>query len=238
MKRKKLEIEAYTYDKSVFENFKWTSKVRKPTWWKNLVTMYTVYNSKSGIMVPTPTVKACPGITQYIQKAIVMKLWSDMIFRVTPDGKVSSASPLHSHQVGTGMHEQRQYGDDLYPGYAVLKIEAPWYLKTKKPVDFMNSEFHYSEDLRKHGILVAPGVLNFYDQHAINVFLLFPLKDEPYEVRLNYGSDLMAIYPMEDVDVSFKNIFVDSLEQWGKINDSFPRTFLGRYYTRKRTARK
>ena len=47
----------------------------------------------------------------------------------------------------------------------------------------------------------------------------------------------MAIYPMEDVDVSFKNIFVDSLEQWGKINDSFPRTFLGRYYTRKRTER-
>lgn len=60
MRRKKLEIEAYTYDKSVFANFKWTSKSRKPSWWKNLVTMYTVYNSKSGIMVPTPTVKACP----------------------------------------------------------------------------------------------------------------------------------------------------------------------------------
>lgn len=235
---KKLKIEAYTYDKSVIENFPWTNKHYKPKWWKALDTMYKVYNSRSGIMVPTPTVKACPGITQYIQKAIVMKLWSDMIFKVTPDGKVSSASPLHSMQVGTGIHEQKQYGNDIYPGYAVLKIESPWYFKSNRRVDFMNSEFHYSEDLRKHGILVAPGVLNFYDQHATNVFLLFPLKDKEYEVRLNYGIDLMAFYPMEDVHVEFENIFVDSQEEWGKINDKFPRTFLGRYYTRKRATSK
>lgn len=238
MRNKKVKLDAYTYDRSVMENFPWTNKKKKPSWWKMLPTMYKSYHSPSGIRVPTPTVKACPGITQYIQKAIVVKLWADIIFKVNPNGKVTSASPLHSTQVQTGNHERQQYGADLYPGYTVVKIDSPWHIKSSRRLDFMCSEFHYSEDLRKHGILVAPGIVNFYDQHAVNTFLLFPLKDEEYEVRLNYGSDLMSLHPMEDVEVEFENHFVNGIEEWGNINDKFPRSFLGRYYARKRAVGK
>tara|TARA_B110000503_G_scaffold16382_1_gene23310 strand:+ start:5532 stop:6242 length:711 start_codon:yes stop_codon:yes gene_type:complete len=235
---KKLTIEAYTHNKQVYEHQPMTNKQFKPSWWKNLATMYKIYHSKSGIMVPTPTVKACPGITQYMQKAIIMRLWADTIFRVQSNGKVSCVTPLHSGEaVQCGIHERSQHGEDLYPGYTVCKLESPWYFKASDNSSFMNSEYHYSEELRKEGILVAPGVLNFHDQHATNVFLLFPLKDETYEVELKYNTPLMALFPMTDKPIEFKNHYVPKHE-WNELNNVFPSTFLGRYYARKHTTAK
>jgi len=236
---KKLKINAYTHSKQVYEYQPIVTKQWKPTWWKNLTTMYKIYHSKSGVMVPTPTVKACPGITQYMQKAIIMRMWSDVILKIKPDGKVTSVAPLHNlNAVSSGIHEKAQYGDGLYPGFTVCKLESPWYFLASDDTSFMNTEYHYDESLRKHGIQIAPGILNFKDQHATNIFLLIPLKDEEYEIELKFGQPLMALFPMTDKQVEIKNHYVKDPVEWNELNNIFPNTFLGRYYAGKHARNK
>ena len=96
------------------------------------------------------------------------------------------------------MHHSEQYGDTLYPGRTVFKLHGPWAVKANFPGEYMITECHYNEDLRKHGILISPGISNFNLQHTLNAFLVFPIKDEDYTVTLKYGTPIMSLYPMHD----------------------------------------
>ena len=91
-------------------------------------------------------------------------------------------------------------------------------------------------DLRDQNIEVVPGVISLYDQHAMNIFLTFKRKDEPYEVTLKYGTPLMGIFPMTEKDIEIEMHHTDRTS-WEDICDIFPPTFLGRYHARKKTAK-
>lgn len=232
-----MKLDAYTYDKKLIELQPLEIKNKPPQWWSNLKKVYKVFDPRTSISVPSPTIKACPGVVNYIRKPIIMKLWSDAIFKVFPDGRVKVATPLHNDRVNLqiGVHEKKQFGN-LYENSTVVKLVSPWVMKASDRTDFMCTEVHYDNELRKHGILVAPGVINFYDQHASNVFLVFPVKEEEYEIQLSYGTPLMSIYPMTDkkVDIEMHHATTDEMND---IIDCFPSTFLGRYYSRKHTRR-
>lgn len=232
-----MKLECYTYDKRLIELQPLKHKNKPPSWWTKLKKVYNVLDLRSGVEVPTPTIKACPGVVDYIRKPIIMKLWSDVIFKVFPDGRVRMAEPLHSNGAIQGnTHEREQHGTELYPNATVFKLANPWVLKASDRTEFMCTEVHYTEDLREHGIMVSPGIVNFYDQHSFNVFLVFPIKEEEYTVKLKYGTPLMSLYPMTDkkVDISLHHV---SAQECNDILNHFPPTFLGRYYSRKHTLR-
>lgn len=229
-----MRLDAYCTDKRLIEHQPLEIKNKPPEWWHKLTKTFKRIDSRSGINVPTPTVRACPGVMDFIRKPIVMRLWTDAIFKIFPDGRVSVASPLHNGgQIHVGTHEQRQYGD-LYPNHTVAKLVNPWVFKGSDRTDFLMTDVHYDTEFRKHGMFIAPGITNFYDQHVGNIFICFPTKEESYEIQLKYNQPLMAIFPMTNkkIDIRMHKITKDEQDE---ITNAFPSTFLGRYHARKHT---
>lgn len=238
-KSNKIKLDCYTYDKKIMDMQPLQTVKNNPHWWSKLKTMYKVFNPKTGIDVPTPTIKACPGIVDYIRRPILIKLWSDIIFRVYPDGRVHLSEPLHGAKQGIAhIHDEEQHGNHIYKDRTVVKLIAPWHIVADKPIDFICADPHYStEELRKNNIIVSPGVLSFYHQHTVNVFLTFQRKEEVYEVTLKYDTPLMALFPMTEKKIDIEMHHCKSRSEWEDISDIFPPTFLGRYHTRKRATR-
>ena len=232
-----MKLDAYISDKRAIEHQPLEIKNRPPSWWHKLKKTFTKMDFRSGIKVPTPTVRACPGIVDFVRKPIVFRLWTDVIFKINPDGTVTHATPLHGGgHMQIGVHDERQYGE-LYPNHTVCKIHNPWVFKGSDRTDFLVTDVHYDTEFRKHGMFICPGIVNFYDQNSANIFIAFPIKEESYQIQLKYDQPLMAMFPMttEKVDIKMHKV---SDEEVNDIVNSFPATFLGRYYTRKHASRK
>ena len=69
-----------------------------------------------------------------------------------------------------------------------------------------------------------------------NIFIVFPLKEDAYQVQLKYGQPLMSVYPLTDKKINL-TLDLKTRQDCDDITNAFPPTFLGRYYTRKHTRR-
>lgn len=237
MFKKKLKLDFFTAHQTLIELQPIQQHTKPPSWWKQIQNSYDKFRSRIGVKVPTPTIKTCPGVADYIRKPITIKLWSDGIFKVKPNGTVEVIEPIHDSGLLMGsVHESAQYGDTLYKDRVVCKLDGPWCVEASDDSEFMITECHYTEDLRKHGILVSPGITNFYHQHTLNVFLVFPVKKEEYTVHLKYGTPLMSIYPMHEKKMDIQMHKVDRATFFNK-QSIYPSKFIGRYYTGKHALR-
>ena len=92
--------------------------------------------------------------------------------------------------------------------------------------------------MRKHGILVAPGIVNFYDQYSMNMFLIFPIKDEEYTVKLKHGTPIASLYAMheEKMDIKMHRVNEETLKSI--VSARIPSVFFRKYYSGKNTRRK
>ena len=228
-----MKLDFYTFDRTLRNLQPVTNKVDNPSWWSKLKKFYEHFDVRSGIKTPVPTIKLCPGVADYIRNPIHLKLWTDIIFRVKPDGRVTCIAPDNGAREHINTHAKDQTGPDLYPGRATVKLANPWAVQGSDRTRFMVTENHYSEDLRQHGIIVSPGILNFYDQHSLNIFLVFPLKDEEYQVELKYGTVLATLHAMTDKPIKVENHLVN-MEEYNSILNNFPSTFFGRYYAKRK----
>lgn len=234
---KKVTLNVYTHDQRIIDYQPLEIRNKPPAWWHKLKKTFNKMEFRSGIRVPTPTVRACPGIVDFVRKPIVFRMWTDAIFKVNPDGTVTTATPLHGGgELEIGVHDDKQYGE-LYPNHTVCKLHNPWLFKGSDSTDFLCTDVHYDTEFRKHGMFICPGIVNFNDQHAANIFIAFPTKKESYEVTLKYDQPLMAMFPMTDKKIDIKMNKIEKHERATIIN-AFPATFLGRYYTRKHARRK
>jgi len=238
MIKKKLKLDFYTANPVVLDLQPIHLRSKPPSWWKGLKNSYCAYKSRVGGSIPVPTIKTCPGVSDYIRLPITLKLWSDGMFKVKPSGEVEIIEPIYqSHTLTGGTHKADQYGGDLYEGRVICKLDGPWCVKASSKAQFMITECHYNEDLRKHGIMVSPGVTNFKENHTLNVFLVFPIKKEEYTVTLKYGTPLMSIYPMfeQPIDIEMHNC---TRQEFQDIQNIYPSSFIGRFYARKHARKK
>jgi hypothetical protein len=232
-----MKLDFYTFDKTLLELLPVKRKVQNPSWWSKLKKFYYQYDVRSGIKIPAPTVKLCPGVADYIRNSIDIKLWTDVIFKVKPNGQVTVATPLTDDgRMPISMHDDKQTGPELYPDRTVVKLTNPWAVKASDRTQFLVTENHYTEDLREHGIMVSPGLTNFYDQHALNIFLVFPIKEEEYEVTLQYGSTLMSLHPLTEKNVDVNCSFMNN-EDFNGLLANFPNKFFGRYYAKRKVTK-
>ncbi len=233
MLRKKNRLDFYTAHDTLIEMQPIKKNTKPPSWFRKIKQSYDEFRSRLGVYVPTPTIRTCPGVVDYMRKPITLNLWSDVIFKVKANGDVDAVEPIYNANICEGaMHFSKQYGETLYPNRTVFKLHGPWCVKANFPGEYMVTECHYSEDLRKHDILISPGITNFTNQHTLNVFLVFPIKDEDYTVTLKYGTPLMSIYPMHEKHFDIKMHKVDRIG-FQDIQSVFPSTFIGRYHAGK-----
>lgn len=234
----KIKLDCYTFDKKLIDLQPLKMRKNNPPWWKKLKPLYKVLNPKNGIMTPSPTIRACPGIVEYIRAPILINLWTDLIVKVFPDGRIHVGEPMHnSGQMLAHIHDEKQYNNHIWKNRSVLKLITPWHIVADKPLNVLVSDaYYYTDDLRDNNVEVVPGVISLYDQHAMNIFLTFKRKDEPYEVTFKYGTPLMGIFPMTEKNIDIEMHYTDK-NSWEDVCDIFPATFLGRYHARKKTSK-
>lgn len=235
MFRKKVKLDCYTHIVGLTQRQPLKKTAKPPTWWGKIKSLYKLYDSKKGMHINTPTVKTCPGVVEYIRKPINVNLWTDLNIVVNPDGKIRSSGPSNVIEGidSVEVHSIKQYHPDLYGNSVVVKLVAPWMIKTNEETNFLLTETHYSPELRNLGISIIPGVLNFKYQHSMNVFLILPIKEEEYEIALKYDTPLMSMFPMTERDIEINMHEVDGMFMKNMVS-MYPSITSGRYYAYKK----
>lgn len=231
--KKSIKIYAYTHDTSVFRNVQpvFGQNAEKPSFLKSIKTHIKSWNKNIGLYDKVGTVAVCPGIREFLSTPIQFNMWSEVDIRINPDGSWTSTAQSRP-ELGTEItqhHEDQWRG--MYPGKRIaLKLSNPWKLCSDDGVQFVFTESHYSTSyFREKGIWLSPGVTNFKWQHATNIHLNCPVKEEPYVITLKHGMPLISLFPMTErkIDLVCKQI---DYNDWGKIGEHFPRVPVGKYF--------
>jgi hypothetical protein len=163
-----------------------------PEWWKNLPSSYQSDNEIS----PRTTMRYCTGFVDLYRYSVAIPMWTETIIRV--DASQKSIAWQFSDQITSAVvHEPKQRGSYCpYPDYIHLKINSPWYLRTKEPMRWVWSCPPYDQE-KPESYFNFPGIIDFYNQHETNLHFGIPLKkngDIKLELRQVFG----MLTPMSD----------------------------------------
>lgn len=158
-----------------------------------------------------------------LKNCFTIKLWTDIFLRINENSTFS-----YNAADGTKIdcHDKPQYGYDFYFNYINIKLISPWFLKTKKPMDFIwtkpieggNNEF-----------ITMSGIREFYTSHVSHINLLFPVKNKPYEIFLKVGTPLLTLIPLNQ-KVKLKYKFCKTSEEFYDYFPELPRIYAERNY--------
>jgi hypothetical protein len=212
-KKKKIVIDAFTWNSSINSYFKPDlSNKFLPDWWKQLPSTFNG-NNKYDITTEIATIKRCDGIINLYKKGFIIPLWSDLIVETNENGEWRS-SWSSDNSTNIIDHDKRQLGnisDDLIH----IKIISPWILKEKTGVEFYWAEPVWNNLQKFNNVTFLPGVLDFKYQNNTNINILFPKKNARYEFE--FGQPMVQLVPISDADVEIKTHLV-SPEEWNHLS--------------------
>jgi hypothetical protein len=228
-KKKKLVLECFTKVEQLSKIGIPKASEYIPEWWKSIPKVVNGPNAY-GMAVPKPTLKTCAGFIDLYRRGNIVPLWSDLIIDVHEDTYTWQFSDPHSdNQIR--QHEEYQFTSEnfKFDHFHHAKIESPWLVKCNKDVKFLAIEPTYNNLLNDYGIRYLPGVVDFKDQHGINVNMFIPA--EIRRIKMNFLDPLYHWICLDDTyDVEFKPILVDAVE-YQKIEreTSFHPHFIGNF---------
>lgn len=228
-KNKDVNLTAYTYSESYIKTCPPIYKpTEKPSWLKKLKTFTVDWDQRSQMAIKNATAAVCPAVRYFLSEPITLSLWADIDIKIFPDGKWTHYT-RPEWNVMLGEHHGSQFGE-AYNGRVAIKLTSPWYFKTDDPAKFMFMESHYSTSFfRDHNIILPPGLIEYKYQHATNVHMLFPIKDEEYVVRLKHGTPLISMFPMFERKLNFETKLIP-YNEFAEFNTHMPQMFIGRYF--------
>ncbi|MDB4348960.1 hypothetical protein OAA64_01400 [bacterium] len=231
-RKKPIILNCYTSNKSYYLNAKpkFGAEQPKPTWLENLKSTVNMWVPQIGMHNKMSTVGICPGIRDYISKAIHFNMWADLDIKVNTDSTWNTSIEMRPFDLNVSEHPQEQWAG-VYKGNRIaLKLENPWKITCSEPVDFMLLDSHYSSSyIKDKGVYQSPGLTNFKYQVSTNVHLNCPIKEESYIISLKYGAPLMSMFPMTERPVELRYHHI-SLDEWAQLGNHMPATMIGRYY--------
>lgn len=205
-KRKKIIVDCFTYNTTVYDYFPILPATNHfPNWWADL--------KKPTDLVPNLNLKTCQGLIGLYQTAFTMRAWSDLAVTVGPisDPKFnirfadndSSAVPHGADQWGNWLPEKE---------WQHLKIISPWVIKSKSDTKFLMTDPMWSRTSLKD-YTVLNGVLDFKYQVTSNINLMIPRPDSVYrEFLIPVGSPLVHLVPLTEKQVEFKSHLISREE--------------------------
>lgn len=216
-----MKIEFYAIHRTMIEDDrikpKPVSKVA-PDWKSKLPVHVTKGNDKG------KTVRACPGIDDYLHLGYVIPLWADVILtRVRMDG----AGRMAPDPNGRKIHCRTAYGappfefhaieqvkgaepfEPIVPMDQLVKPQCPWFIKTPPGWSVLVLPMYYHENQRKMPIQPLPGIINTDFWHQINTACKWEYLEPVMEIKA--GTPLMHVIPFrrdDALDVEF-DVIVD-----------------------------
>jgi hypothetical protein len=146
------------------------------------------FSKEPGGPVPK-TIRACPGIADYLSKIIVVKFPVDILLNINEDGSYQWRTPMPLDNFNIASHQQWQYNN--FTDKINIKIFLPLALSSNKNTEIMFTDPYY------HTITpysVVPGIvkLTSSNQSIQPINLLFAKSKSTYQ--FNAGQPLCYIF--------------------------------------------
>ena len=140
------------------------------------------------------TIKACPGIGDYMGLGYVIPAWCDIEITPSPDGQrteVRYSDPSYNH----GFHPPEQLSDQLLPQYNVrsaVKLDNPWKMYAPPGWSLLYQPMWYFEGRNYDAI---PGIID-HDLGALVSPINIMLKEiKPTSIKM--GEPLVQVIPIK-----------------------------------------
>lgn len=229
-KRKKIIVDCFTKENSVYEYYPIVKSLKvTPSWWNKLPNKYTDYNSM-GIPIPSGTMKTCSGFTDLYKNSYTLPLWSDLSVSSSKEGHWGYQ---YCVDVGVSIHHHnpQQYGEE-FNNLIHMKLESPWLLKEKSGIKFYFGDPFWSRIKQLNNWYIAPGIVEYKYNGATHVNMLLDKKEQQFII--NAGDPLAIIVPLTENDCEFKNHLITN-DEYNKMNSLLkPSSFINAYIKRKK----
>jgi hypothetical protein len=194
-----------------------------PQWWKDLPK--PEYNYKD--MNVGNNMKNCVGFIDQYRKGFIIPMWTDLAIKVE-DREFSYAFADKLGEVI--IHPQTQRGN-FYNNHINVKINSPWFLKSKKGVYF-NFLPTFWNNTEPQEYTVLPGMVEYYYQSSTNINTLIEIKKNQFTIEMN--TPMVHIIPLSESEVVLKRHLISDKEFNNmKLENSYP-VFNKRYYGMKK----
>lgn len=237
-----ITLHCYTCDPLVFEY----AKIQKaahyfPKWW----------HDTPKIVGEHATIKNCIAIQEFYKKGIVIPSWFTAEITVHtknhPEGLSYSYLQSYTEQEFTLSHGGDQYPNVARQGYANMKINSPWYIKTDEEIYFHWGDPYYNKfDNHLEGMDILPAVTNFKFQHETNInYFLNNNNDKEIFNKIEAFDPLVILHPMTEKNIEVETHLVSAEEMrklfpqdWFVIIEKDPRIVKSVYSQKKKVLNK
>tara|TARA_B100001996_G_C18625359_1_gene579537 strand:+ start:612 stop:1382 length:771 start_codon:yes stop_codon:yes gene_type:complete len=198
-----------------------------PDWWKKTPPKRTNDNKDYH------TIRKCPGIIEYYKKGIVLPLWAELRLLLLDKNEEESYRYISSHsQLIATSHDQKQFeGFAKDNGYS-LKLESPWHIRCKEPIEFTMSQPIWSQRDTLFSLSLLPGIVEFKTQTSTNLNYFFEKRDNRVEINLEPLTPLAIFHPHTDRKIILKYHYVENKDTFNEMFTSDFGMFLNRDGTR------
>lgn len=224
-KKKKLVLDCFTERVNVYDYapIRLANK-NLPDWWKQLPKHEEIDDSLFG----RPNMKSCYGLIDLYKTGIILPMWSDIRFLLSPDGSLKFQ---YSDQTSTAdFHSPDQRKGWASPDkYTHIKLISPWFFSCKENISWMLIPPMYNQD-DLISYLICIGILNFKYQSSTNINIILPIPKERKIIQIDHGQPVAHIIPLADNrEIEIKNHLM-SAEDYKKMKDRIqPITFFRKY---------
>lgn len=221
-KKKKLVVDAFTRHQLLIDQLPIDhARNYMPSWWKSAPNSFLVDN-----FVPHATIKSCVGVLDMYKLGLIMPLWTDIAFKIEPDG--SYFWQCADRMTELSAHNPEQWNMFADPNkFGHVKIESEWVLKTRENVDWMFMQPYWNMGLEQP-YTISTGIFNsYYTQLPLNVQMMID-KRTPRNFSMKSGSALAHIIPITDKEIEVRHHLVD-LPDWIKYTVVHKTRFLNGY---------
>jgi hypothetical protein len=167
-------------------------------------------NPRSNIQTELLTVKSCNGLTDLYRNGFVLPAWDTFDLEMLGESNFLINNP--NGFIKGEYHHRDQYNNDIFKGYAHVKLLSPWYIKEKSGVQFvwMHPMWNRSDNIQNLSIL--PAVIDFKKQHSSHVNTFIKIGSI---ISFNAGDPLVHMIPISDKKIKI-NIHCVSEQEWMK----------------------
>lgn len=169
-----------------------------PSWYKSMPISYD--NPRmcpiKSIVRASPTIKGCMGVNDLLHSGFIVPSWQDLSLIVYPDGRFN-INPSPGYPESVHVHDIQQ-APSTFGKCVIFKLLSPWHLKSDNKFYISGVPYHHPLSIN---YFVTPGIIGFKYQENLNMFVVAPLKSEPYEILIKAGQPLLQLLPMTEDDV-------------------------------------
>ena len=210
-KRKKITLDCFTDRPDVckYTPIEFANK-HYPEWWKKLPKTYNTQNPNlNNTLGEQPTMKGCPGLIDNFQYGVVLPLWSDIAIHITHR---ECNWQFSDHITPAQSHDPNQWVGflPLERGQFHIKLESPWFFKTKDDIHWTFSQPTWNMSTISD-YTVLPGVVSYKYQITTNInMIIHPKQDHRFIIEA--GQPIAHITPLSEREVIIKNHLIDTAE--------------------------